>query len=360
MDRRLFMLGAGSLFLSSLNALGEDLVLGSETIFASCVKKSDGSFGAVLLDENYKLIKDIILPQRGHDIVFDRLGEIAVIFSRRPGNIATILATQNNAKPIIITAPEGRHFYGHGVFSWTNKLLFASENDYENGVGKIGIYDATDKFNRIGEFDSFGIGPHEIIILSDGITLAVANGGIETHPEFGRAKLNLATMRSSISFINTQDGRLIEQHVLPENVQKLSIRHMVSNDEKSVVFGGQYQGSANKVVALMGNCIMGEGLKFWNLEPKLVKQFSNYTGSLAISDDLQTVAVSSTKGGIVGVFEAANGRLKNKILKPRINGLAPLAQSFIASSEESTLVDLKTGNSKRHFDFSFDNHMVTI
>lgn len=359
-DRRLFMLGAGSLFISNLNARSEDLVLNSETLFASCVKNPDGSFGAVLLDEKYKLIKNIDLPKRGHDIVFDRSGELAVIFSRRPGNIATIIHSKNNVSPLIITALEGRHFYGHGVFSNDGELLFASENDFEKGVGKIGIYDASDKFRRIGEFDSFGVGPHEIILLADGKTLAVANGGIETHPEFGRAKLNLSTMRSSIVFIDTQNGSLIERHTLPETMQKLSIRHMVSNGERSVVFGGQYQGAENTILPLIGNCIMEEGLTFWELEPELLKQFSNYTGSLAISDDQKNVAVSSPKGGIVGVFEAANGKLKNKVLKPRINGLAPLVQGFIASSEEGTLVDLKTGNSKQDYDFSFDNHMVAF
>ena len=47
-------------------------------------------------------------------------------------------------------------------------------------------------FARVGEFPTHGVGPHELLLLGDGRTLAVANGGIETHPDFGRAKLNIA------------------------------------------------------------------------------------------------------------------------------------------------------------------------
>ena len=34
--------------------------------------------------------------------------------------------------------------------------------------------------------------------MSDGRTIAVANGGIATHPDFDRVKLNLATMEPSL------------------------------------------------------------------------------------------------------------------------------------------------------------------
>ena len=34
--------------------------------------------------------------------------------------------------------------------------------------GVIGVYDATDGFRRIGEFDTYGIGPHEMLLTPDG------------------------------------------------------------------------------------------------------------------------------------------------------------------------------------------------
>lgn len=361
-DRRSFLLGAGSLFYSSLNTCAEDKLFSSKALFASCIKRPDGSFGAVLLDENYSIIDDIKLPQRGHDVVFNPVSEDLVIFARRPGNFAIVVGVKNRTKPIYITAPKNRHFYGHGVFSNDGKLLYASENDFENAVGKIGIYDVTNGFNRIGEFESFGVGPHEIILLGDGHTLVVANGGIETHPDFGRAKLNLATMQSSLVFMDVRDGRLLERYETPSRVQKLSIRHMVSNGEKSIVFGGQYQSKSINSVPLMGNCILGEGLNFWDIEPKLLNQFENYTGSLAITKDKSSVAISSPKGGIIGIFEASNGKLQKRILAAGFNGLAPVQNGFVSSLQNGNSINVAvpnfTNKIEKKFDFAFDNHLA--
>ena len=108
----------------------------------------------------------------------------------------------------------------------TAALLYATENDFENAAGMIGVYDATDGFNRIGEFATHGMDPHEMLLLADGRTLAIANGGIETHPDFGRAKLNIATMKPSFVFVDRASGDLIEKHELAPELHQLSIRHM--------------------------------------------------------------------------------------------------------------------------------------
>ena len=53
---------------------------------------------------------------------------------------------------------------------------------------------------RDGE-DEWLADPHEAILLADGKTLAVANGGIETHIETGREKLNLDFMQPSLALV---------------------------------------------------------------------------------------------------------------------------------------------------------------
>ncbi len=113
---------------------------------------------------------------------------------------------------MLFTTPANRHFYGHGVFSRDGRLLYATEHDNETRAGLIGVYNATGGYKRIGEMPTYGIGPHEVILLSDGKTLAVANGGIETHIETGREKLNLSSMQPSLAFIDSTNGRLISQH----------------------------------------------------------------------------------------------------------------------------------------------------
>jgi len=88
-DKRAFLAGAGSLFLSTLSARATDILQHSEALYCSCIKRADGSYGAVLLNEQAALIKDIDLPDRGHAITFDQKSIIVNIRygCRKPGHV---------------------------------------------------------------------------------------------------------------------------------------------------------------------------------------------------------------------------------------------------------------------------------
>jgi hypothetical protein len=60
------------------------------------------------------------------------------------------------------------------------------ENNFSKGIGLIGIYDAENKYRRIGDYSSYGLGLHDIAILPEGYTLVIANGGKLTLPDEGR------------------------------------------------------------------------------------------------------------------------------------------------------------------------------
>ena len=49
----------------------------------------------------------------------------------------------------------------------------------------------------------------------DGKTLAVANGGLDTVPDAGRANLNADTMEPSLTFVDRGSGELLAKHALP-------------------------------------------------------------------------------------------------------------------------------------------------
>ena len=121
--------------------------------------------------------------------------------------------------------PADRHFYGHGVFDPTGRLLFATENDVASGQGVLGVYDAADGYRRVGELPAHGVGPHDVALLPDGRTLAVANGGILTRPETGRAKLNLGTMRPSLSYVEA-GAAACSRSAAGVDLRQLSIRHL--------------------------------------------------------------------------------------------------------------------------------------
>ncbi|MEP3630000.1 MAG: DUF1513 domain-containing protein, partial [Hyphomicrobiales bacterium] len=333
-DRRRFIAGSGALFMASLTPRAADAFYSTDMLFAATCKTPSGNFAAVLLDEHMNVIRQIDLPERGHDVTFNPTTGASVVFARRPGNFAVAFERAGWVEPTTILAPEGRHFYGHGVFSPDGKLLFATENDFENVDGKIGIYDATDGFKRLGEFSSFGIGPHDLLLSPDGKSLIVANGGIETHPDYGRAKLNLATMKPNLAYIDLATGDLLEKHTLPSSLHQLSIRHIAVSPQGRVVFGGQYEGAKSDAPPLIGWSERGEGIGCWESLQQSACQAENYIGSVAISSDGVAAAISAPRSNAFAIVSLKDGAILRDDQLTGVCGLTAAHQGFVASTDQ--------------------------
>ncbi|MCK5089065.1 MAG: DUF1513 domain-containing protein, partial [Hyphomicrobiaceae bacterium] len=175
-------------FAGMLESEAEDGDGEAGDLIAAC-RRPDGSYSVVVLTLDGMIVREIPLEGRGHDIAFERSSGTAVVFARRPGSFALAFDVHGRRKPTLITTPKNRHFYGHGAFSADGRLLYATEHDSDTRHGLLGVYNVTGGFARIGEMPTYGIGPHEVIMLPDAKTLAVANGGIETDEKRGRKKL---------------------------------------------------------------------------------------------------------------------------------------------------------------------------
>ena len=332
--------------------------------FASCRREADGSFTAVLLDGAGQDLEVFPLQGRGHDVAFSPNGRILVAPARRPGNFCLVASTSNSFAPQIITAPVDRHFYGHGVFSKNGHLYFTTENDFENAIGIIGIYDVNKGFVRIGEYRSHGIGPHDIAVLPDGKTIVVANGGIETHPDFGRAKLNLPLMKPSLAYIDVKNGNPVDLAILPENLHKLSIRHLAVLPNGTVWFGCQFQGSKLKSPALIGHHRMGGPISMTQLPDEMTGQLKNYIGSVSGNKAGDIIATSAPRGNLVLFWNAETGAyLGNKSMKDGSGIAATSNNGFLLSSGAGKLAataitpgSLTTLSSRP--DVAWDNHMT--
>ncbi|MBL4786306.1 MAG: DUF1513 domain-containing protein [Cohaesibacteraceae bacterium] len=332
--------------------------------FASCRREVNGSFSAVLLDEAGQDLEVFPLQGRGHDVAFSPDGRILVAPARRPGNFCLVASTSNSFAPRIITAPIGRHFYGHGVFSKNGHFYFTTENDFENAIGIIGIYDVNRGFMRIGEYRSYGVGPHDIAILPDGKTIVVANGGIETHPDYGRAKLNLPLMKPSLAYIDVENGNQVDLAILHDNLHKLSIRHLTVIANGTVWFGCQFQGSKLESPALIGHHRMGEPIAMTHLPDELAGQLKNYIGSITGNSAGDIVAASAPRGNLVLFWNTVTGAyLGNKSMKDGCGIAATSDNGFLLSSGSGKIAataispgSLTTLSSRP--DISWDNHMT--
>ena len=310
---------------------------------------------------------DLPLPSRGHSFAVRPDGSAAVHFSRRPGRFALVLDLVQGTIARRVETPDGRHSYGHGVFSPDGRLLYTTENDFERERGVIGVYDAGADYRRVRELPSYGIGPHEIALLSDGETLVVANGGIATHPDLPRVKLNLPTMAPSLCFVDRRSGALRRELMLDPALHRLSIRHLAVGPDDTVAIAMQYEGPAQDRVPLVA-LQRGTGpLRVLQGPAAVLRAMKNYCGSVCFDPGGGTVAVSAPRGNLVTVWDVGTGRYLSSAKVNDGCGVAPGAVpgEFLASSGRGGVIaiDALSGTTRplsvRGLEVArWDNHLV--
>ena len=353
--RRGFLKAAGAGFAAGLMPRQAAALANAELVIASACQLPDRSYGAVIASERGELIASLPLPARGHDVTRCPVSGRMVVFARRPGTFALVFDDKGNGVATI-TSPEGRHFFGHGTFSPDGKLLYATENDFETAEGKIGIYDATGGFERIGEFDTFGMDPHEAMLVENDI-ICVANGGIETHPDYGREKLNLSTMRPNVSFIDRHTGDLLSTRELPSELHQVSLRHLAPDANGRAWVGAQYEGATADRVPLLMRIGPDEDFFIPEIDPGHLRGLRNYVGSVAASADGTLIMAGSPVGNAALILDTASGKTSLRqfanVCGTEFDGQRPI---------------LSTGNGElavgdeapERFDFYFDHHMVVV
>jgi hypothetical protein len=333
-DRRRFLKA-----IAALGALPFATLARADGAPAFVAARMDGgdAFSVAVLDHAGTVLFTEQLDARAHDIAISPDRGTAVAFARRPGWFALVIDLAGRRKVTTFAPPAGRHFYGHGLFSADGRLLFATENDWEGERGVLGIYDVGGGYVRIGEFDTHGIDPHEAFLMSDGRTIAVANGGIATHPDFDRVKLNLSTMEPSLVRIDAATGDLLERHTLPPDLNKLSIRHLAEARDGDIWFGGQYEGAATDGVDLVGRQRAGEGIELVAAPPSAYAGMRQYVGSMAVSGDGARIAATSPVGGRMLVFDATTRTVIGTRDVADICGVAGDGGGFFASDGRGRL-----------------------
>ncbi len=352
-DRRRFVKAAGLGFLAALQPRALMALERADAVYASGMRDANGSYAVATVTERGEIVDRVALPARSHGMAFSPATGKTVAFARRPGTYAMIFDANGKTDPIVIASVEGRHFYGHGAFSPDGRILYASENDFDANRGMIGLYDATNRFARIGEFETYGVGPHDMTVTDDGRMLVVANGGIETHPDTGRTKLNLTSMQPSLTLIDAATGGLIEKHALPPQWAQVSTRHVDIDDSGRIWFACQYEGHRNDLPPLVGSFAKGEDLRFVELPEETTRRLANYVGAIAVNRKDGLVGVTSPKGGVAVTIDARSGKVLSETTVPDAAGIAPATDGFAVSSYDGDFLGSRSN-------VAWDQHIVQI
>ena len=320
----------------------------------------------VILDSEGKQLSKINLPARAHQIAHNPQCNTLAVAARRPGTYLIIVDSISGKLIQEIHPEDGHHFYGHSVYSPDGRFLYTTENHIESGKGQIFVRDATTNYQIVQVFPSYGIGPHEIKIHTDHKTLVVANGGILTHPDSGRTKLNIDAMSPSLVYISVETGELLEQRKLPDHLQKLSIRHIDISPSGVTAIALQYQGDKLDNVPLIALHQRGNTIKTLWAPEYINRKMKNYCGSVCFNIKGNIFAVSSPIGNIITLWDTEQAEYISNLDCADVCGISPSRNNgFIFSNGLGNLYqfDLKKPVLKRlnhHSSLAWDNHLASI
>ncbi|MDZ7851279.1 MAG: DUF1513 domain-containing protein [Halomonas sp.] len=283
-----------------------------------------------------------------------------VLFSRRPGRSAHVLDGIRQREITRITAGPAYHFYGHGAFSPDGRYLYATANRIEDGTGVIRVFDAENDYALEGEIDLTGIGPHELRLMPDGQTLVVGLGGIRTHPDYGRVKLNLDDMAPALLLVDRLSGEILERHT-PSHHQ-LSCRHLDVAPDGSVLAGYQFQGPAWERQPLLA--FRGPEGAFAEivLPDDLTDELRHYIASIAMAPDTARALITAPRGHRVLLLDRDERKLMASHHLPDAAGALPDGRGgFWVSSGQGELFSVPGDGSPPlridALDLSWDNHL---
>ena len=277
--------------------------------------------GFTLHDGQVNLQFKQALPGRAHHIAVHQENALFVVVARRPGRYLLVGDLNSGEVLANIDIPQDRHLFGHGIFSADGEYFYCPESDYQNAQGESGrvavwsVQKSSRKvsFERVQDFPSYGVGPHELLLMPDQKTLVLANGGIRTHPDSGREKLNLDSMRPSLVYIDAQSGKLLEKRAFFNEFHQASIRHLDVNATGKVVLAMQYEGEPFKVAPLLATHQQGQDLKVFKV-PEMVRQtMKQYVGSTRFDSSGRFIAASCPRGNMITLWDAESGEFIEKL-----------------------------------------------
>jgi len=358
-------------WLSSSLANGLDILRDNTLI---CSSQGSNTTGVSFECINPKKNVSIPVNFRGHGLnQHPTKKQFIVMMARSPGTLGMVLNITNGELTHTFCSQTDHHMHGHACYSADGNFLYTTESNFKTGEGFI-IGRETTRYQVVSAYSSGGIGPHELAFMPDNKTLVVANGGLLTHPDSGRKILNLKSMKSNLSDIDSITGNLINSFSLKHSVidfSKASIRHLDVAKDGTVAIALQVQRSAMKHNKLIPLAILhkpGKPLAILNAPEQLLRKLNDYMGSVKINLTSKTAAFTSPKGDMAMFWDLDSLELKDFHSFHDVCGLSVSnnEEFFILSNSSGKIRyvnanTLREDKDKRLIDMTkhWDNHLLS-
>jgi len=329
--------------LFSANPSLSNISSSTAPIFFSAATDSDDKHWLKAFSIENELLKELYgyqLSVRAHAVELSNQSDIFVAVARRPGRLLVVGDVQSGKILQEIEAPAGRHFYGHGVFSTNDEFFYTTENAYEDlqgNSGRIGVWRVNESVTgkslvRENDFPSYGVGPHEVLLMQDQEVLVIANGGIRTHPESTREKLNIDSMKPSLAYIDRTTGELLEQRHLPLGFHQASIRHMDINAHGQLAISMQFEGEPFIHAPLVATHQRGDLIRFMLAPEQVQSQMGQYVGSIRFDESGRYLVASCPRANVLTFWDAQSGDFLHQLRARDACGVCAYKDGFLYSA----------------------------
>jgi len=362
MRRRQFIIGAGILGSATfLPWMLSPARANRQWLVSACTDHQGHNFVAAV-DAKGEIRHSFALPARAHDVLaIPNKSGCAIVFARRPGRFAMEVDFINGRVNHKFESQPDSHFFGHGTLSQDGRYLMTTENDFSSGKGLIVVRD-TANYQVLDAYYSGGIGPHECALMPDANTLVIANGGILTHPEQPRKKLNLDSMRPNLSYMNIHSGKILGSYELHNS--QLSIRHLDVSQSGKVFVGLQYQGPKSDNLPLAFSHQGQDQPEYLKAAEHIWPQLNQYIASVCVDEQQGLVAISCPRANLITFWDLQQGSYISQYRFRDSAGLAWVNGQLLASNGKGQIfhqIDKpEQGQIFKHNHLRWDNHMTAI
>lgn len=289
------------------------------------------------------------VPTRAHGLVAEPEGSLLAV-ARRPGDWLLRFSPEGQALQWH-WSDDTRRFSGHA--RRRGALLYTTETDLEAEQGVLVVRDARSLAVQ-SVWRTEGIDAHDLQFGPDG-TLWVANGGVPTAPETGRAKLGLERMDPSIVRLDPATGRVLGQWRLDD--PRLSLRHLAwtQDGRLAVALQAEHDEPARRHAAPVLALLDHDRLHVAPAQPPL----AGYGGDIVCAPD-GGLRVSVPRAGGVAHFDAQGRFLRLQAL-PEACALASDGTTIYAGGRAQVLLE-RDGAQPLHSAAAprLDNHWLVM
>jgi hypothetical protein len=262
------------------------------------------------LDTESPQAETIPLSFLGHGIVFspqDRF-RAAVFEKKGPGACLVDLRERCVLRPI--PTPTSRRFYGHGAYSADGCLLYATESLIEDDfAGVLSVRDA-ESLHELGCVPTHGASPHDCLLIDEGKTLVVSNGG---GPKDGGAQ-------PCVCYIELSTGKLLDKVVLDSPLHNTGHLALSRRGDLAVISAPR-DGlpSPNEQLGALSLRPLGGQVQTVKKPGSVVERMRGETLSLTILETQRIVVATNPFGNLVSMWHLTDATFVGKLelLGPR-------------------------------------------